>query len=448
MTVTVDSTGPAATPLLVHSVSGRAGTKLAELLGRERHFPGEHLELLIRPFPFIVSGVSAPPETVRELAGDLPDGAAQAEGLAVRLRRRGIRLERGEPQALGSARELETLCYLRGRSSLSIIRADPSLVTEMQLGAWFQTGWRGRLARRALRRTPRLATCLRALFPRPASLQLAADVWFWAGVRREATGREWRRLTRSSYVALCYHRLAGEGKDGEEDLDLAPRRFERQMRALRLLRFQPLSAAELLAFHNDTSAVLPRRRFVVTADDAYLDTIACFERNARVRPQVFAITGMVDGAPLHQGQAPLAGWELLEHAGAVGVSVGSHTRGHVSLVGLDPGPLEDELAGSLRDLRRSLSGPIPILAYPYGRYDEAAREAAITAGYSAAYTTTAGRNGAGTDPWCLRRISIQQRNGLPSFLWKAITGEPLPARWERRLAAREAAARRRGDGDR
>ena len=84
-----------------------------------------------------------------------------------------------------------------------------------------------------------------------------------------------------------------------------------------------------------------------------------------------------------------------------------------------------------------------MLAYPYGRCDEAAREATIAAGYQAAYTTNAGRNGAGSDRWCLRRISIQSRNSVPSFLWKVISGEALPARWERRLVAREARSRRR-----
>jgi peptidoglycan/xylan/chitin deacetylase (PgdA/CDA1 family) len=137
---------------------------------------------------------------------------------------------------------------------------------------------------------------------------------------------------------------------------------------------------------------------------------------------------------------------MLNRAGAAGVAVGSHTRHHASLIGLEGGALNDEIAGSLRDLERSQPGAIPLLSYPYGHCDRAAREKAIAAGYSAAYTTTAGRNAAGTDRWCLRRISVQSRNGVPSFLWKVMTGEPLPERWERRLVAREAAAHRRREG--
>ncbi len=438
-----NSSEPSAAPFLVQSISGPPRTALAAFLAGRYHFHGEYLRPLVGPFEVIVADVSIPDGSPTELADDLPAGEARAEALAVRLRRRGMHFERGEPRALHSPRQLESLCYSRGRSSLLMIRADSSLVTEMQVGAWFQGGWRGRLVRRMFLRIPRLATCLRILVRRPGSLRTAADVWFWAGVRREASRQEWQRLTRSSYVALCYHRLAGDYIEGEEDLDVAPKRFERQMRALGILRFRPLSSAALRAFHVDPTAVLPRRRYVVTADDAYTDTVAQFERNARLQAEVFAPTALIDEASAATGPARFADWEMLNQARVAGVAVGSHSRHHVSLTGLDARVLADEIAGSLRDLKRSLPDAISVLAYPYGHCDEAVREATRTAGYEAAFTTAVGRNGAGTDRWCLHRISIQERDTLPAFLWKVVTGEPLPGRWERRLVARETAARRR-----
>ena len=54
----------------------------------------------------------------------------------------------------------------------------------------------------------------------------------------------------------------------------------------------------------------------------------------------------------------------------------------------------------------------PLLAYPYGRHDEAVRRAAIEAGYALAFTTQVGRNGAGTDRWCLHRVGIHARDGF------------------------------------
>ena len=99
-------------------------------------------------------------------------------------------------------------------------------------------------------------------------LRLAADLAFWRGVRAEASPEEWRRLAGSSYAVLVYHRLAGERKPGQDRVDLAPAVFERQLRLLRLAGFRHLGAEQLLAFHESADAVLPRRSFVVTFDDA------------------------------------------------------------------------------------------------------------------------------------------------------------------------------------
>ena len=70
-----------------------------------------------------------------------------------------------------------------------------------------------------------------------------------------------------------------------------------------------------------------------------------------------------------------------------------------------------------------------MLAYPHGSHDERVRAAAITAGYRAAFTTETGRNGAGTDPYCLRRVGVKDWDGPLSLLWKSLTGELVPPAW-------------------
>jgi len=44
-------------------------------------------------------------------------------------------------------------------------------------------------------------------------------------------------------------------------------------------------------------------------------------------------------------------------------------------------------------------------------HDQRIRSAAIEAGYEAAFTTKPGRNGAGTDLYCLRRIELKDWDG-------------------------------------
>jgi hypothetical protein len=65
------------------------------------------------------------------------------------------------------------------------------------------------------------------------------------------------------------------------------------------------------------------------------------------------------------------------------------------------------------------------------------RDAAVAAGYLAAYTTHHGRNGAGTDMFCLRRMQPKEHDTLATFLWQVITGEkrlPYFRRWPGRIA--------------
>ena len=318
----------------------------------------------------------------------------------------------------------------RGRAAVEALRADPTAVAGTEAGVWFEAGWKRRIARRLFMRLPR------PLRPR--------DVAFWAEVRAAATGDEWRRLTRSSYVALYYHRLAGEGKDGQERIDLPAELFAAQLRLLRLLRFRPLAPEDVVAFHAGKLRELPSRSFVVTADDAFRDVVEPFLRHADARPVVFVPTQEVGGRSWWAGDEPVASWEELERLARAGVALGSHTRRHASLPGLEPAALADELEGSRRDLEQR-DGFVPLLAYPHGRSDEAARRAAAAAGFRAAFTTDPGRNGAGTDPYLLRRIGVKAWDSRLSFLWKVVTGELLPPRWEawRIRRARRSSRRRR-----
>src|SRR6266487_2274227 len=122
-----------------------------------------------------IVGIDGPPELLETARLGLPDGAALAEAIAARLRRTGVDvLERRRPAPAG--RELVALADRRGRSSVELLRADRTLVTEIEAGAWFAGSPRRRFARRLLVRMPRI------LRPR----RLAPDVAFWTGVRAAA----------------------------------------------------------------------------------------------------------------------------------------------------------------------------------------------------------------------------------------------------------------------
>lgn len=382
----------------------------------------------------IATRVTATDAFLEEVGTELPAGAARAEALAARLARRGWRLSWGEPDLVASPRMLRQLAWARGSSAVELVRSDPSLLRDLQLGAWFDAPWLPRLVRR-------LPSAQRAV---GLGHGYRLDKLFWEGVRSAATSAEWRRFTRSSYVVLLYHRIVDEVPPGEERLYVTPEAFDRQLRLLEALRFRPLPPEEQLAVH-EQSSVLSTRRYVVTADDGFPDAVHAFRAHSDCSPQLFVPTQLVEGGRLEWSTDELAPWRELRAAEDEGVAIGSHTRRHSSLSGAGAERLSDELRGSLVDLRQRLQEALPILAYPHGRNDAGARAAAAAAGYRAAYSTAPGRNSPGTDPYRLRRISVKAWDGRLSFLWKVFTGQPLPPWWERRrLRAHRRRAHSRG----
>jgi hypothetical protein len=197
----------------------------------------------------------------------------------------------------------------------------PSLLTELQLGAFFNAYWPSRLLRRVLSSAP-------VRFLRSLPLAVVADAAFWAGARSAATDAEWTRFTGSSYVVLTYHRLAGERVPGQERLDVDPAMFRRHLPWLRRLAFRPLSRDELAEFHANPSATLPRRSFVLTANDGFRDAVAEIHGHISAKPQLFVNTACVGGVAPWADDRPLASWDELRELAAAGTAIGSHARTH------------------------------------------------------------------------------------------------------------------------
>jgi len=253
----------------------------------------------------------------------------------------------------------------------------------------------------------------------------------WRSPLGQRLRSEQRRLSGRSYVALVYHRFAGELKPGQERIDIDPRRFARQLRVLRLAGFRPISPEEIVAFHEGSLEAVPGRGVAITVDDAIEDCVGPLLSHAEWEPQLFVPTAELGGAAHWIEDEPVASWEQLAELAAAGVRIGSHTRHHRRLTTLAGEERDDELAGSLADLRARLPEGIDLLAYPNGDHDDAVCAAAQVAGYAAAYTTEKGRNEAGTDRYRLRRISVHGADGALAVLWKAWTGQGLPLFWLR-----------------
>jgi len=126
-------------------------------------------------------------------------------------------------------------------------------------------------------------------------------------------------------------------------------------------------------------------------------------------------------------ELPLLTWTELRHLADSGITIGSHTRRHPRLTGLDPESLDDELRGSATRIEAELGIRPQWLAYPYGANDRTVVERSREC-YRGAVTTEYRAIGVGEDPLRLprldafyfRRRGTLERWGTPAFrrsLW-------------------------------
>lgn len=118
--------------------------------------------------------------------------------------------------------------------------------------------------------------------------------------------------------------------------------------------------------------------------------------------------------------------ELAELVDA-GWTVGSHTLTHPHLRELEHREVIQEVRDSKSELEDLVSGPVTVLAYPFGEHDAFIRGVARESGYRAAFSFTNGRVSAQRDIFALPRLTMTPTSILrfayhvsrPSSSWPA-----------------------------
>jgi len=237
---------------------------------------------------------------------------------------------------------------------------------------------------------------------------------------------------------LMYHQVAPWSVDGvKPSLLVTPAAFAAQMRLLRLWGWRTLRLVELVALL-EAGAPLPRRRFVLTFDDAFLGVArhaVPVMRGLGLTATVFVPTALVgtdtalDGGRDHPAKR-LMGWDDLRTMRDAGFDIGAHTRRHLHLPRLTPDELRAEVAGSRDDLAAALGAGDgdALFAYPYGDWDPSVAAAVRDAGFAAACATRFGRVTAASDRFALPRISVGSSLDLPHFAYRLLRADRIAAR--------------------
>lgn len=124
------------------------------------------------------------------------------------------------------------------------------------------------------------------------------------------------------------------------------------------------------------------------------------------------------------------GWNALRRLAEDGVTLAPHTRYHRFLDQLTAEEIEEEVVGSMQDIKREIGSALPIFAYPDGRFDDDVVQILKNAGIIAAFTTAKGVNDMqSADRMRLRRNNIGPRATAPDLRARMLQATLPPNGW-------------------
>jgi glycosyltransferase involved in cell wall biosynthesis/peptidoglycan/xylan/chitin deacetylase (PgdA/CDA1 family) len=435
------------------------GALRLRLLGRPgglaRHFASwwdDHYSrlasgLLVPDFKACYSGnLSVPRDALRRVGG-FDAGLTRSFDieLAYRLERAGLEIAFlpracAEQRYSKGFREIVRDFDRMGTAAVALFRRHRELLDYPPLGDFGQGTPRVVLLRRVLLavRAPvfplALVDRLLARQP-PRRIYLFLQFYcFWRSVRRALGDHdEWRRLTRGTTI-LMYHALGVDGEAPSRYI-LPARRFRRQLRWLRLLRYPTLSLDGYLQLRARRE-LPPPRAIVLTFDDGYADTAELGAeplRRADISATVFVVSGLVGRTNEWASGTPLLGrrlltWDELRELRKTGIELGAHGVSHRRLPELDPEEARREMVESRRTLEDKLGEAVSTFAYPYGSTAPGVEDLVREVGYGAACTIQPGPNGPAVPIHALRRVEVEGTWMLPTFALSVWCGFPARTR--------------------
>jgi len=244
---------------------------------------------------------------------------------------------------------------------------------------------------------------------------------FWRGVRRALPDEgAWRSLTRGVTI-LLYHAIGNPGEESSRFVVSGPE-FAWQVRWLARNGYRVIDLDEYVRCRRE-HCLPPGGSVVITFDDGYVDnaSVAAPLLAERSFPAtIFLVTDRMGGCNDWDRSGGLAGrkimsWQVARAIEERGIRLAPHGRSHTVLEGIPGADLDVEIRGAWETLSRETARPVPVFAFPFGRYDGGTTAAVLRAGLPGACTVHRGRNWLSTPLDALRRVDVRGDRGRLAF---------------------------------
>jgi peptidoglycan/xylan/chitin deacetylase (PgdA/CDA1 family) len=230
-----------------------------------------------------------------------------------------------------------------------------------------------------------------------------------------------------SFPILMYHSVSNDAEEGVQPyyrLATSPARFAEQMQWLNDSGFQGVSLAEALASNSKPGA---RPAVAITFDDGFrdfhTDAWPVLQRHGFTATMYLPTAFIASTRKSFRGKECLT-WSEVRELRAQGAQFGSHTVNHPKLHELSWETIDRELSLSKQTIESELGETIGAFAYPYAfpqedrRFTKTLADRLQQSGYHNCVTTAVGRNQAGDDRFCLKRLPANSCDDRALFVAK------------------------------
>lgn len=224
----------------------------------------------------------------------------------------------------------------------------------------------------------------------------------------------------SSAVVLMYHRF---DEPTHQNSSVSAENFDAQLAELGAGGYTVLPVPEIVAALK-AGQPLPERTVGITVDDAYLSVYEIAW--PRLKAAGFPLTLFVAPGPVDERRRGYMSWDQIRELAADGVTIGHHTMWHRRLHRYSPERVVREIEEASLRYEAELGLKPELFAYPYGEYSLPVRQAAVDAGFTAAFSQHSGAIHGGGDFFTLPRFPVADSFTDMARFRLVVNALPLP----------------------